>query len=118
MPLETCPAQGSRFVRVIRTDEKGSDVNLATGLLVDAFKNDSDAALVVSNDSDLLEPIRIARRDFGIKVGILCPHKKVSTALRAQADFVKIIRTGALAASQFPDTMTDANGTFTKPATW
>jgi hypothetical protein len=30
MPLENPPAAGPRFVRVLRTDEKGSDVNLAT----------------------------------------------------------------------------------------
>ena len=38
---------------MIKTEEKGSDVNLATYLLVDAFRNDADAFAGVSNDSDL-----------------------------------------------------------------
>jgi hypothetical protein len=37
---------------VIKTEEKGSDVNLATYLLLDAFKQDCEAAVVISNDSD------------------------------------------------------------------
>ena len=109
---------GKHFVRVIRTDEKGSDVNLASHLLLDAFRQNCEAAMILSNDSDLLEPIRIARREFGINVGILCPRKKVAVVLGREASFVKYIRSGALAANQFPATMTDATGTFTKPMTW
>ncbi len=33
-------------------EEKGSDVNLATHLLLDAVKNDYDAAVVVSDDAE------------------------------------------------------------------
>ena len=38
--------------------------------------------------------------------------------LAAEVDFCKRIRSGALKASQFPDTLTDAQGTFHKPAGW
>lgn len=51
-----------KLVKVMKTEEKGSDVNLATYLLLDAFHNDYDSAMVVSNDSDLKEPIRVWRR--------------------------------------------------------
>ena len=44
---------GQRTVEVIKTQEKGSDVNLATFLLLDAFRRETDIAVVVSNDSDL-----------------------------------------------------------------
>ena len=47
------------YIEVIKTEEKGSDVNLATHLLYDGFRNDYDIAVVISNDSDLLEPIKI-----------------------------------------------------------
>ncbi len=59
---------------MIKTEEKGSDVNLATHLLHDAHMGRFDVAVVVSNDSDLLEPIRIVREQLGKKVGILNPH--------------------------------------------
>jgi hypothetical protein len=38
--------------------------------------------------------------------------------LKKSATFVKDIRQGGLAASQFPNTLQDKNGTFTKPASW
>jgi uncharacterized LabA/DUF88 family protein len=56
MPL--APPQ-TGYIRVIKTEEKGSDVNLATELLVDGFNNDYEIAIIVSNDSDLLMPIQV-----------------------------------------------------------
>ena len=43
-------------------EEKGSHVNLAAHLLGDAWKGLFDAAVVVSDDTDLVTPIRIASR--------------------------------------------------------
>ena len=82
MPLANPPATGPKTVKVIKTEEKGSDVNLATYLLVDAFTGDFDQAIVVSNDSDLCEPIRIVRDDFGLPVHVVNPHKTPSQALK------------------------------------
>jgi uncharacterized LabA/DUF88 family protein len=74
MPLANPSPDGPRTVQVIKTEEKGSDVNLACSLLLDAFKRRCDAALVFTNDSDLLEPIRIVRNEFGMTVGLVPPH--------------------------------------------
>ncbi len=65
--------KGGRYrpVRVMKTEEKGSDVNLATHLLVDAFDNHFDVAVIISNDSDLKEPIRLVRDRFGKKIVLL-----------------------------------------------
>ena len=46
-------------VHVIKIEEKGSDVNLATRLVHDAHRDAYEGALVVSNDSDLNEALRI-----------------------------------------------------------
>jgi len=118
MPLVVAPGQRQTYARVMKTEEKGSDVNLATHLLHDAHMGRFEIAVVVSNDSDLLEPIRIVRGQLGKKVGILNPHPKPSRALLPHTDFIKQIRPGVLGASQFPAKMTDAHGTFTKPAKW
>jgi hypothetical protein len=110
---------GPRTVEVIKTEEKGSDVNLATYLLADAFRADAGTLVVVSNDSDLLEPIRLVSEELGYRLGILNPHPNVSRALqRTRPSFTKQIRRGVLAASQFPEKLSDAQGTITKPATW
>lgn len=105
-------------VWVLRTEEKGSDVNLATHLLNDGYKGEYDLAIVITNDSDLLEPVRIVRSELGLPVGILNPHKHQSWELRRWATFVKQIHPGFLKKSQFPDILSDQDGTFHKPITW
>jgi uncharacterized LabA/DUF88 family protein len=115
MPLASAPGQ---FARVIKTEEKGSDVNLATHLLHDAYQNAYEAAVVISNDSDLLEPIRVVGKDMGKIVGILNPQQRPSRVLHANVPFFKQIRSGVLAASQFPTVLNNSNGTFNKPTTW
>jgi hypothetical protein len=118
MALVVPPGQPQKYAKVIKTEEKGSDVNLATHLLHDAHMGRFDVAVVVSNDSDLLEPIKIVRHHLKKQVGILNPHPKASRALLPHIDFIKQIRTGVLKAAQLPVTLTDAHGTFTKPAAW
>lgn len=108
-----------RAVRVIKTEEKGSDVNLATHLLMDAVDNLFEVAIIVSNDSDLKEPIAQVRNRFGKTIGLLSPRDaRISRALLPLADFVKRFGPNALAAAQFPDRLTDAVGAFQKPAGW
>ena len=116
-------ADGMGSVRVLKTEEKGSDVNLATHLLLDSFHSDFEVALVISNDSDLAEPIRRVREEFGLPVGValpvLKPNRHPSKTLREVAAFVKRIRSRRLLReSQFPDVLSDAGGEFRKPDGW
>ncbi len=109
---------GTGYVKVIKTEEKGSDVNLATHLVADGFKNDFELAVVVSNDSDLLTPIQIVTQELGKPVGLLNPHKNPSVALLPHVLFAKKIRKGVLGKSQFPPVMRDNRGEFYKPESW
>lgn len=115
MPL--APPQ-SGYAKVIKTEEKGSDVNLALHLLSDGYKNNYDVAVIVSNDSDLLSPIQFVKKELGKVIGVINPQKHPSKVLIANADFVKNIRKGVLAKSQFPASLTDSHGTFKKPSVW
>jgi len=115
------PSKPPLVVQVLRTEEKGSDVNLATFLLADCFDKDFDEAVVISNDSDLASPIEKVVNQFGKVVGVINPHSKrqLSGKLISVASFhVRTINKKVLAACQFPATLTDSKGTFTKPATW
>lgn len=118
MPLAHPPVQGPRTVEVIKTEEKGSDVNIASHLIHDAHRRRFDVAVLVTNDSDLAEPVRLVTQELGLIVGILYPGAKQSRTLCRYATFVRPIRTGVLAASQFPPTLTDTHGTFHKPSVW
>ena len=66
LPLAQPVAGRPRTVEVLRTEEKGSVVNLATRLLVDGFTHAYDTAVVISNDSDLRAPIEAARGELGL----------------------------------------------------
>ena len=122
MPLHPPPATGPKTVQVLKSEEKGSDVNIATYLLVDAFDGDYDAAVVISNDSDLAEPIRLVRKKFGKPVIVLhpCgPGRKPSYELQKVSSKSQTVAASLLAACQFPATLTDAGGrTIHKPASW
>jgi uncharacterized LabA/DUF88 family protein len=106
-----------RFIEVLRTDEKGSDVNLATALLADGFRDEYDVAVVVSNDSDLVRPIQVVREELKKVVGVVITDAKtVKSAL--PADFHKRISAGVLTSCQFKDTVRDEKGPIRKPAKW
>lgn len=106
------------YVSVHKTEEKGSDVNLAVHLLNDAWRDKYDCAILISNDSDLAEPLRLVKEQNGKQIGILSPIQKghIARDLQTHASFVKRIRQGALAASQLPEFIPDS--TIRKPSTW
>lgn len=121
LPLYPPPDVGPKTVQVLRTEEKGSDVNLATHLLLDGFAKDASAVFVMSDDSDLLGPVEASSQILGLHVGILNPQawrKQPNRALQKVADSYRPIREGVLRASQFPATLTDSQGTITIPNGW
>lgn len=63
------PVRDARFlVSHLHLEEKGSDVNVASHLLIDVLEDKVDAAIVVSNDSDLAFPLRQARARVPVAV--------------------------------------------------
>ena len=118
MPLAHPLPGGPKTVEVIRTEEKGSDVNLATHLLLDAFRGHCDKAVVVTNDSDLQEPIRVAEDELGVGVVIVNPHPPLRRSLALRASGLRQLRRPALVACQLPTNLRDARGEIHKPTTW
>lgn len=57
------------LARVVKTEEKGSDVNLATHLLIDAFSNTLDCAVLVCWTNPLPHQIRqqLVETDLAVK---------------------------------------------------
>lgn len=107
--------------QVFTLEEKGSDVNLAVHLINDAWAARFDAAVVVSNDTDLVEPIRIVAQELKKTVFLLTPPSKFGAAkpLVHVATHQRHIRVSHLRASIFPDPVVAADGTMiAKPATW
>jgi len=118
LPLARPPASGPKIAHVLRTEEKGTDVNLASHLLLDAFRGNCETAIVVSNDADLKTPIEIAKNELGLSVGVLNPHPLKRRSFDLHPTFFKQLRRGPIAASQFPRVLKDAQGKIRKPPSW
>jgi len=108
-------------VNVLKTEEKGSDVNLASWLLTDCFNECFDCAVVISNDSDLATPIEIVTQRCKKPVKVINPGKPLYASKKlarvSTSNFITI-HPWVYAKSQLPPTLTDAIGTFTKPPRW
>ena len=116
MPLEQ-PIGNRQLVRVIKTEEKGSDVNLAVHLLNDSWLDAYECAVVVTNDSDIAEALRMSKQRPGKLVGLVNPQSgRASRQLTQHADFVRTIFPRALAQSQLPDPIPGTS--IHKPAQW
>ena len=117
------PVVGSnprQFVEIHDTEEKGSDVNLAVHLVNDGWHGRYDLALLLSQDTDLIEPVRIVTSELGLKVGLVwLDGGQPNAELKNVASFVRHVRKSHLARSQFPDPLVASNGrTIRKPKGW
>lgn len=114
IPLFTLPFPV--VAKVWKTEEKGSDVNLASHLILDAIRGDFDVAAILSNDTDLVEPIRIVTQELRLPVGILCPVPVPAVALANVASFVRHIHSSHLISAQFPDAIPGTS--IARPTSW
>ena len=107
-------------VLVRDSEEKGSDVNLATRLLVDGFNGEYEQAVVVSNDADFASAMRYVRDELRLRVALVNPDSKAASPrdLAHAATYVKRLWKSHLRRSQLPSTLADEVGSITKPAGW
>lgn len=131
MPLFADWQKGTEtLVQVVKMEEKGSDVNLASHLLADAFADECDVAAVFTTDSDYREPFRIMKSVLKRKVILVCPdipqygrdgnsiHREPPKTLLTHVSGVKKYRLSLLADCQLPDRITDKHGAVHKPTSW
>jgi len=91
--------------------EKRSDVNLATELLVDAFNDKFDVAILMAADSDYIAPVRVINEQFPNKLlKVAIPPGNNSNALTGMAKVIFKISKGFVERAQFPDKVKLANG--------
>lgn len=114
------PGWGRKYAQVWKTEEKGSDVNLAVHLVNDAWQKRYDCAVICSNDGDLAEALRVVRKELRKTVILAVPGDKSvrppSVQLRKWASVTIQIPPTAFAASQLPNPIPGT--TIHKPAVW
>lgn len=108
------------LVDVIKTEEKGTDVNLAVQMAVDAVRDNFDYAMLFSNDSDMAYAVQIVSQECKKKVGLYIARKAVSfKVLRENVSYIRSITPAILAAHQFPnDIKTPTGRVIKKPKDW
>lgn len=105
-------------VYVVKTEEKGSDVNLGAHLVRDAFMGVFDHAVIVTNDTDLREPLRLVAEEAGLPATLLTPVGNPAVTLKGLATDVRHLAP-YLGVSQFPDPVIGRDGKpIAKPADW
>ena len=117
-------------VEVIVTEEKRSDVSLSTHLLNDAWLDKYDCAVLVSNDNDMAEALKLIRQYHPEKQLWLIKPKKSQSSGKLQGPiegqvngkkFIRAIYRSALKKSLLPDPVLSEkpiSTSISKPASW
>ena len=120
MRLARPPLIGSKYAKVLKTEEKGSDVNLAIHVLNDAWHDRYDCAVICSNDSDLAESLRLVRTEHKKRVVLVVPGdpsvRHPNVQLKKWAIAVRHILPADAAACQLPNPIPGTS--LHKPAIW
>jgi len=101
-------------------NEKMTDVNIATQMIMDAYTNKYDMAMLISGDSDLVPPIKAIHENFAEKrVFIAFPPKRYNASVSLVAKGSLIIGRKKLVDSQFPLEIKKKDGyILKKPPEW
>lgn len=104
----------------LKNEEKETDVNIAVSLVEDAVRDQMDAALLISADSDMVPAIKAA---WSLKpdlfVAAAFPPKRHSAELKTLMPSSFHIGQSHIRKCQLPETIKDGSGTtWTRPAKW
>lgn len=101
-------------------NEKMTDVNIATQLLLDAYQDNYDTAILVSGDSDLVPPIKAVHENFPNKrIVVFFPPSRYNQSVAAVSKGNMVLGRKTLVSNQFPPEVTKASGfILRKPTPW
>lgn len=101
-------------------NEKMTDVNIATQMLIDAYQDRFDMAFLISGDSDLVPPMKAIHLLFNQKrVFVAFPPKRHNSSVSLIAKGSMILGRKKLIDSQFPNEVVKKDGyTIRKPNEW
>lgn len=102
------------------SNEKMTDVNIATHLIIDAYQDKYDTAILVSGDSDLVPPIKAVHQNFNNKVvSVFFPPNRHNNTVANAAKGSLIIGRKKLIDSQFDENIKKKDGFILhKPSDW
>lgn len=114
-PIENAPIQQTVYI----FQEKKSDVSLATHLMVDAFEDRFDRAVVLTNDTDFTVPVSMVCERFHREVIVVSPDITLSRDLAKAGTSGHVLDRGLLSVCQLTNPVVDAQGrSIHKPTNW
>jgi uncharacterized LabA/DUF88 family protein len=118
--LATLPGVELHFGKFKNHQEKGTDVNIACAMLMDALDGACERLALVTNDSDLCEAVRLVEQRFGLPVAVLqpCFHRYPSRDLQRCASHSKLIYPRSVRRAQLPHEIEDRIGRLHVPPSW
>lgn len=101
-------------------NEKMTDVNIATQMIIDAYQDKYDMAMLISGDSDLVPPVRAIHDNFPDKrIFVAFPPKRFNNSVSLVAKGSLTIGRKKLIDSQFsPEILNKHSFLIKKPAEW
>ncbi|MGJ5814378.1 NYN domain-containing protein [Paludibaculum fermentans] len=100
--------------------EKKTDVNIAVEMMVDAFQDAFDTAILITADSDLVPPVSAIRRLFPTKriIAAFPPNRRSEELAQVVHGHFPLGRQ-KLASAQLPEQITQLNGrVLARPSKW
>lgn len=109
----------SSIVQVEVWEEKGADVNLASWLVYEACQGAFEAAVVVSDDSDLIGPVKMVQDRLGKDVFVIHLRNRRSSFAHTAKHVYRGDKMHFFARNQLPQVVALPTGkTVTKPSSW
>ena len=101
-------------------NEKMTDVNIATQILIDAYEDKYDMAMLISGDSDLVPPMKAVHELFNKKrVFVAFPPKRHNQSVALIAKGSMTIGRKKIADNQFGEEVTKKGGyVLRQPSEW
>ena len=109
-----------KMIEVIKTEEKGTDVNLAVQMVADAKDDKFDKAMLFSNDSDMAYAVQIAVKDCNKFVGLFIDRKATSfKKLKEHVKYTRRLSPSIFSNNQLPsEVITSTGRKIKKPKEW
>jgi len=93
------------------SNEKMTDVNIATHLLMDVFNDRFDTAILISGDSDLVPPIKAVHHQFKKKsISVFFPPERHNNTVAGAANGSQIIGKKKIRDHQLPNDVVKKDG--------
>lgn len=117
---KACPTSDRGLLKVVKFEEKRSDVNIAVSMLLDAARTEEDCAALITGDSDQVSAIEAVRYTYGKRVLVFNPHETFSENLKRAASYYKNVPRDLPARCQLPDAIpVGTHGNFIRrPEAW